>query len=240
MNNSFPNKSTIEEIRKRFDRSVDNYANLETGQRSLPDAALVMELTTEAARRIVPDMKRILDIGCGPGNNTLKMLEKIPNLDCDLLDLSENMLAHAVERIRPRTSGNIRTFPCDFRVADLPENHYHAVFAAAVLHHLRDDEEWKRAFAKLYTITAPGGTVWITDLVTHDHAVIESFMRERYGEYLVSVGGENYRDAAFALIEHEDTPRSLFYQMDLLKKSGFRSVELLHKTSSYVAFGAVK
>jgi len=44
----------------------------------------------------------------------------------------------------------------------------------------------------------------------------------------------------FAYIEKEDTPRSLIYQLELLRSTGFRAVEVLHKNSCFAAFGAVK
>jgi tRNA (cmo5U34)-methyltransferase len=65
-------------------------------------------------------------------------------------------------------------------------------------------------------------------------------MRERYGEYLAKLKGEAYRNEVFAYIEKEDTPRSLMFQIDLLRKTGFRSVEILHKNSVFAAFGGVK
>jgi tRNA (cmo5U34)-methyltransferase len=62
----------------------------------------------------------------------------------------------------------------------------------------------------------------------------------RYGEYLESIGGVGYREAVLAYIEKEDSPRSLTYQMDLLREVGFRTVEVLHKNSCFGAFGAIK
>ena len=41
-------------------------------------------------------------------------------------------------------------------------------------------------------------------------------------------------------IEKEDTPRSLTYQLEVLRAVGFRTVEVLHKNSCFAAFGAVK
>ena len=40
--------------------------------------------------------------------------------------------------------------------------------------------------------------------------------------------------------EAEDTPRSLTYQLDLLRASGFGAVEVLHKNGPFAAFGAIK
>ena len=45
------------------------------------------------------------------------------------------------------------------------------------------------------------------------------------------------RDAVFAYIEREDTPRPLVWQLRLLERSGFADVDVLHKRLSIAAFG---
>lgn len=65
-------------------------------------------------------------------------------------------------------------------------------------------------------------------------------MWNRYGEYLLSLGGREMRDKVFEYIEKEDTPRPVTKQVDLLKKAGFAEVDILHKNSCFAAFGAVK
>ncbi|NBC03315.1 MAG: methyltransferase domain-containing protein [Bacteroidetes bacterium] len=240
MNTSLNNKSSVEEIRKRFDHDVERFSNLETGQQATVDAPLTMELITLAAASNNPDANNILDIGCGAGNNTLKLLEQLPDLNCDLIDLSQPMLDRAEARVKAESLGRIRTLQEDFRKADLPSEHYDIVIAAAVLHHLRDDEDWEMAFQKIFDLTAPGGSVWITDLVTHEVEYIHQMMWTRYGDYLESIGGTEYRKEVFAYIEKEDSPRPVTYQLNLLKKSGFERVEILHKNSCFAAFGAIK
>jgi len=41
-----------------------------------------------------------LDIGCGAGNYTLKMLTKVANLNCTLVDLSEPMVEKTKSRVK--------------------------------------------------------------------------------------------------------------------------------------------
>jgi tRNA (cmo5U34)-methyltransferase len=94
------NKSTVDEIRQRFDNDVERFSSLETGQISTIDAQISLEIITEAVKRVRPYAKTLLDIGCGAGNYTIKMLSKIPNLECSLLDLSWPMLNKAHERVR--------------------------------------------------------------------------------------------------------------------------------------------
>jgi ubiquinone/menaquinone biosynthesis C-methylase UbiE len=99
-------KSTVEEIRQRFDNEVHRFENLQTGQTATIDAPLALELVAEAAATTNPQAKRLLDIGCGAGNYTLKLLERLPNLDVTLVDLSKPMLDKADERIRRVSTGS--------------------------------------------------------------------------------------------------------------------------------------
>ena len=127
---SSDSKSTVEEIRARFDTEVERFANLETGQAATVDAPLAMSLIAESAAATTPLATRLLDVGCGAGNYTLKLLERLKD--------------------------------------------------------------------------------------------------------------EFYRDQVFAYVEKEDTPRSLIFQLDLLRQVGFSQVDVLHKNSCFAAFGAVK
>lgn len=233
-------KSSIDEIRQRFDTHVERFSNIETGQTTAIDAPLSMELITQADFNSTKSIQKVLDIGCGAGNNTIKLSEYVSPFDCDLVDLSLPMLERARERIAGVNSGVIRMHQGDFRAVELPEQEYDVILAAAVLHHLRDDQDWETAFRKIYCLTAPGGSVWITDLISHETGPVQSLMWARYGEYLSSIGGESYRDKVFDYIDMEDSPRPVTYQLDLLRKVGFDHVELLHKNSCFAAFGAIK
>jgi tRNA (cmo5U34)-methyltransferase len=82
--------------------------------------------------------------------------------------------------------------------------------------------------------------LWIADLVSHDQAALQALMWARYGDYLVSQQDAAFRDRVFAYVEKEDTPRSLIFQLDLLRATGFSQVEVLHKNGPFAAFGAVK
>lgn len=234
-------KSSIEEIRQRFDGDVERFSNLETGQSATMDAPLAMELITRAALACTPQIGRVLDIGCGAGNNTLKLLQYAQEpFACDLLDLSLPMLQRAKERVQAATSATVRTFQGDFRALELPEAGYDVILAAAVLHHLRDEQDWEQAFAKIYHLTAPGGSVWITDLVAQETAAVQQVMEQRYQEYLGNLGGEAYCDKVLAYIAREDSPRPVTFQLELLRRVGFSQVELLHKNACFAAFGAIK
>jgi tRNA (cmo5U34)-methyltransferase len=234
-------KSTTDEIRERFNHDVERFSNLETGQAATIDAPLAMELITKAAVVATPDIRRILDIGCGAGNNSIKLLREYPgDFDCDLCDLSKPMLEKAEERLAGETTGVIRTFHGDFRDQSLPESGYDVVLAAAVLHHLREDDDWERTFAKIYSLLRPGGSFWVTDLVIHESGEVHKLMWQRYAGYLTELGGKEYQEKVFAYIDKEDSPRPVTFQLELMKRVGFVKTELLHKNSCYAAFGGIK
>lgn len=234
------NKSTVDEIRERFDNDVERFANLETGQVATIDAQISLELITESAKRVKPDAKNLLDIGCGAGNYTLKMLTKIPNLNCTLVDLSMPMLVKARERVMSQTTIDVTIMQGDIRTVTLPENHFDILLAGAVLHHLREDSDWEQCFRKLFSILRPGGCLMIADLVRQDTSAVNAYFVERYGDYLKTIGGEEYKNKVLAYVEKEDSPQSVTFQLDLMKRVGFRHVEILHKNSCFAAFGGIK
>jgi tRNA (cmo5U34)-methyltransferase len=244
-------KSSVEEIRQRFDNEVDRFSNLQTGQSATIDAPLALELVAEAAAATTPNARRLLDVGCGAGNYTLKLLGRLPNLDVTLVDLSRPMLDKAQERIRAAQAalldksavapaGSIRAIQQDMREIDFGTATFDIIVASATLHHLRTDAEWHGMFAKFYRALSPGGSLWIFDLIASALPGVQRMMDRRYAEYLDSLGGPDYRRDVLAYIEKEDTPRPLVFQLELLRKVGFSAIEVLHQHGCFAAFGAMK
>lgn len=246
-------KSTVEEIRTRFDGEVERFSNLETGQVATVDATLAMRLVAAAAVAVTPQATHLLDVGCGAGNYSLKWIEtraaaaresgsnwSPQELHLTLVDLSRNMLDRAEERLRAAGVTRLQTIQSDIRELALAPGSVDTILASAVLHHLRTPAEWEQVFRSFYQALRPSGGLWIFDLIECTHPALQQLMWRDYGEFLVSINGPQYRDDVFAYIEREDTPRSLVEQLDLLKAVGFAEREVLHKHSCFAAFGAVK
>ncbi|MBX9581484.1 MAG: class I SAM-dependent methyltransferase [Gemmataceae bacterium] len=233
-------KSSVDDIRRRFDADVERFSNLDTGQSATVDAPLAMALVAQAAAVTTPHARHVLDVGCGAGNYTLKLLEQLPNLDVTLIDLSQPMLDRATERVGRATTGRVQALQGDIREVELPDQGFDIVLAAAVLHHLRTDAEWRDVFTAFHQTLRPGGSIWIFDLVESSIPAVQGLQWRRYGEYLTGLKDDAYRDHVFAYVEQEDTPRPLLFQLDLLRAVGFAQVDVLHKNVCFAAFGAVK
>jgi tRNA (cmo5U34)-methyltransferase len=134
----------------------------------------------------------------------------------------------------------LQALQSDIREAPLGEEQFDIAVAAAALHHLRDESEWRSVFGAIFRGLKPGGALFIADMVDHDDASVHQVQWNRYGEYLASMRDEAYRDHVFGYIEKEDTPRSTGFQMRLLAEAGFASVDVLHKNGPFACLCAVK
>jgi tRNA (cmo5U34)-methyltransferase len=234
-------KSSVDEIRARFDNDVERFSNLETGQSATVDAPLTLELIAQSAASVAANATALLDIGCGAGNFSLKLLDALPRIEhITLIDLSLPMLGRARTRILARKEISLAPLQSDVRQAELPEETFDVAVAAAVLHHLRGEEEWRSVFRKIYLALRPNGSFWVSDLVSHAIPAVQSVMWRRYGEYLADFKGPDYRDHVFGYIEQEDTPRPLTFQLDVMREAGFRTVDVIHKNSCFGAFVGIK
>lgn len=94
--------------------------------------------------------RRVVDLGCGPGNSTALLAERYPNAEITGLDTSENMLASARERL----SG------CEFVQGDIadwsPRTPPDLIFANASLQWVPDHE---RLLPRLFGALAQGGVL---------------------------------------------------------------------------------
>ena len=198
-------------------------------------------------------MRDLLDIGCGAGNYTLKVIQKMAAvqnggrvaLNCMLVDLSRPMLDKAVERVTAQTSGTVRTLQGDMRGLDFGEKSFDAAVTAATLHHLRTDVEWEGMFGKVHRALRPGGSLWVFDFIEQVNPAIQAMMQQRYAAYLEGLkgggdAGREYREHVFAYVAQEDTPRPVGFQLAMMREAGFVEEEILHKNGLFAAFGGQK
>ncbi len=233
-------KSSPEAIRRNFDQQVERFSNIETGQTTAIDSPLCMELVARSAALLNPDATHVMDLGCGGGNYAVKVTSFLADVDCTLIDLSANMLAKAEQRVLENITGTVTAIQGDYRDIDLGENCYDVITAGTTLHHLREDQEWELVFGKVYRALKTGGTFWINDIVLGETDEINRMMLDGWLSVLHKQVSPEEVEMYMERYESEDTPRTLSYQLDLLKQIGFAETIVLHKHFNFVAFGARK
>src|SRR5258706_7306159 len=237
---SLHEKSTVEQIRQRFDADVERFSKLETGQQAAMDASVILDIIARSAACHVRPRGTLLDLGCGAGNFTLGVLSQVSPLDCTLVDLSQPMLERAGDRVKAANSGSVQIIQSDMRLLSFRPSSFDVILAGQVLHHLREGTEWEAMFERFHEWLRPAGTLFVADFIAYDDPGIQTLMLGRYAEHLEQLGGAEYRDKVLAYCEMEDSPRSVKYQFDLVGKVGFTEFDILHKNALFAAFYARK
>jgi len=233
------------QIEQRFDAAALRFSGLDEGQQEIVDVQLMRTLIVEAAAKTCPEANQLLDVGCGAGFYTVALLERLPRLNVTLLDISENMLLAAKQNVlkvsrEVGAEGVLSIRQSDIREVELPDESFDIIVSAAALHHLRGESEWHEVFEKLFNALTPGGSLWIADLVASDVEEVQEIMLESYTDYLEQQKLPEKTETILEHIEQEDSPRSLVFQLELLREVGFEQASVLHKNSCFAAFGAVK
>ncbi len=217
---------------------MERFSNFEAGQNTAIDSALSQALLRDSIVAEHAGARRLLDIGCGAGNFSLHLAAGLGLESITLVDLSRPMLDRAVERLSKATDAALEAVQGDVRGVELGEGRFDVVVAGAVLHHLRGDEEWEAVFGKIHAALAPGGVFAVYDLIDHDSPGVRRVMWGHYRRYLVETLGEEMARRVFAVLETEDSPRGLMWQLRLLERVGFVGVEVVHKHSTFAAYVA--
>jgi tRNA (cmo5U34)-methyltransferase len=118
-------------------------------------------LQDETAAATGADARRLLELGTGTGETALRVLTRHPGASLVGIDVSEEMLAVARERLPG----------ADLRVArledPLPGGPFDLVFSALAIHHL-DGAGKRDLFARVAAVLAAGGRLVIGDVVVPD------------------------------------------------------------------------
>jgi SAM-dependent methyltransferase len=111
----------------------------------------------------LPAGAAVLDLGCGPGDITLRIAAD-PGIEVHGLDGSAAMLAfgRAALEARPELAGRVRFIEGLVPDAELPRARYEAIVSNSLLHHLHAPENlWRMIRAR----ARPGAAVLVMDLM---------------------------------------------------------------------------
>ena len=138
---------------------------------------------------------RILDFGCGPGRD-LVTFAKLGHAATGL-DGAARFVAMA------RTHSGCEVWQQDFLKLDLPDRHFDAVFANAVLFHV-PSKELPRVLCELRATLKPGGMLFSSNPHGHNE---EGWNRGRYGVYHdIETWRRHVTQAGFIEIAHYYRP----------------------------------
>lgn len=103
-----------------------------------------------------------LDVGTGPGQIPIKILQRLPGLEMVGLDRSQEMLACARQDAeRAGVADRLRLLVGDGHSLPFPERTFSLVLCNSVLHHAREPVQLLR---ELFRVAAPSAAILLRDL----------------------------------------------------------------------------
>ncbi len=181
---------------------------------------LIDEMTRDLPEDFNPE--NILDLGCGNGNVSAKVLESFPHASVTLVDASTEML----ELCKGRFS-RFSVEPCHsyFNDYPFPENSFDMITAGFSLHHCNSEEK-QQLFRKIHTALKPGGIFGITDLMINKENSSHPELLQDWKAFVYKSfpDGEKWE----WIMEHYDAfdkPDSLEDQLLWLQEAGFSDIE---------------
>ncbi|MCJ7842034.1 class I SAM-dependent methyltransferase [Lederbergia sp. NSJ-179] len=130
------------------------------------------------------DGMKVLEVGCGPGFITEKLVDSLPKSKISALDIDENLLVKAKQRLNKASDTNVEFIQASVYDTGLPDNEYDFVIARLVFLHLYEP---LKAALEIFRVLKPGGKLVIIDLddgifgavepkIDHFHSIIDKFI----------------------------------------------------------------
>lgn len=139
----------------------------------------------------------LLDLGCGPADIPLALLQEHPQSQIDAVDGAPAMLAQAQQNLdaHPELRDRLRllchTLPCN----ELPQAHYRAVLSNSLLHHLADPND---LWTTLRDSAGDGAAVLVMDLARPASPLAVDTLVETYALNEPDVLREDFRNSLHA------------------------------------------
>lgn len=179
----------------------------------------------------------ILDIGSGTGLLAALVLEKFPDAEMTLLDISENMLAVARERFGGRK--NVRYMVNDYSTAGLG-GPYDIVCSALSIHHLTAEDK-QELFRRIFLSLKPGGIFVNADQSEGETPYFAGRYRDYWNAFLKS--GPLKEEECEVVRKRRDSldqNEKLSHQLSWLHEAGFSDVDVVYRNRTFIVTVARK
>ncbi|AFY35259.1 trans-aconitate 2-methyltransferase [Calothrix sp. PCC 7507] len=224
-----------------------NTADFDTGIRQLiPRYDEMLEVITCC---LPPTTHRVLELGCGTGELTLKILKRFPDAKVIALDYSPRMLQFAQDKIKKSGYEHRWTgIEADFGDwANNPEkfeigNEFDASVSSLAIHHLEDEMKFK-LFQQVADSLTHNGCFWNADPILPELPALAEVYKAVREEWITQQRPELAETRAEVGItdtqgySHSDQLATLDTHVQMLSIAGFETVAIPWKYYGLAVFG---
>ena len=223
------------DLKKHFNKEADAFD--EQVQKNIP---CYNEMLTALINAIPDNNKnpKILDLGCGTGNITQKALTRFPDAEVTCLDLSENMIEIAKDKLTKKKK--IEYIVGDFTQMQI-ETKYDVILSSLALHHIPNDEEKEAMYKDIYEALEKDGVFYNADVIKANSNYNEELnnkiaIREMKGNGVTDEEITEHKGKRDA----NDIPTTLINHIKMLENVGFVEIDVIWKHYSNAVYGGTK
>jgi tRNA (cmo5U34)-methyltransferase len=225
----------LDKIKKHFEEEAGEFDDII--QKLIPYyneilEALVLTVTYQKGKILVADL------GCGTGTIAKRILEIYPNAEVTCIDLAASMIEKA--KVKLLKYNNVEYIVKDFYDFDF-EKKYDAVLSSLALHHLKNDQDKKRFFKKIFDALKGGGVFYNADVVLGSNETLQNLYMKKWKDFMLKkVSASEVESKWIPKYEDEDKPTELIEQLRWLEEIGFKAIDVIWKYYNFAVYGGVK
>ncbi|WP_246140327.1 class I SAM-dependent methyltransferase [Euhalothece natronophila] len=209
------------------------------------------EMLSAIALCVPSNSKHILELGCGTGELTLKVLQQCPKAEIITVDYSPRMIDFVQEKMeKAGEDQRVETIQFDFGAWANNEagsnfgNNFDAIVSSLAIHHLSDDMKAK-LFQKVASSLKPNGYFWNCDPLLPEFPELSDVYQQSRQRWAQKQGID--LDAVRSKVGKSDTQgyssqdqlATLDSQLKMLEKAGFSKTAVIWKYYNIAVFGGI-
>ena len=167
--------------------------------------------------------KKILDLGCGPGNLTDLIIEKYPDAEIHMVDISEEMVKKC--ELKYKGNPNIHPHCMDFRKLNFEAGSFDLILSSISIHHINDENKYIM-FWNVNHLLTPSGVFSYSDQFS---GVNDEIYRKNISAWKDETFQMGTTESEWKMwMEHQDRHdyhTTLENQLVFMKKTGFSKID---------------
>jgi trans-aconitate 2-methyltransferase len=185
------------------------------------------EMVAQLLEYLPPDAQSLVELGCGTGNLSLRLLATFPRATLSFVDASPEMIALTRSRVdqeKSSTAANLCFLVQRFEELDVPERPVDVVVSSISLHHVQDKA---RLYARLRSLMKRGGRFCFADQLRGEPESNHQLNWERWLDFCRERGHCTAEEIE-SLLQHaaaHDHYTTLTDHIALLTTAGFSEID---------------
>jgi len=180
---------------------------------------------------------KVADLGCGTGTVASLVKQRFPKARILCVDMSQNMLDTARKKLKGAKGA-------DFALAELGvyefKGRYDAIVSSLALHHIIPGKDKTAVYKRIYSALKKGGIFVNADIIISKHKTIQGRYMKKWEKFVLESFSKEQARANYERYKREDRPCVLLEEMEVLKETGFRYVEVLWKYYNFATYCGIK